>query len=107
LGYDNSPTAGDIQGLLNRAIDLAPGIAEMPTLETWAGLRPTTPDDLPIISSCEVEGLIIPTGHHKKGILLAPITANSISTMIDSGDPPPAITPFSLSRFPPPEDNER
>jgi glycine oxidase len=77
-GFDKTVTAGGIEKILSAAIELAPGLAEARIEETWAGLRPDSPDHLPILGPTEVEGLLIATGHFRSGILLAPLTARLI-----------------------------
>jgi glycine oxidase len=77
-GFDKGITAGSIKKILSAAIDLAPGLAGARIEETWAGLRPDSPDHLPILGPCDLEGLLIATGHFRSGILLAPITAKLI-----------------------------
>ena len=54
-------------------------------VETWAGLRPGTPDGLPILGPTDVDGLLIATGHYRNGILLAPITAKLVREWITTG----------------------
>src|SRR5229473_2462332 len=77
-GFDKRTTAGGITKILSAAIDLAPGLANARIEETWAGLRPDSPDHLPILGPTDVDGLLIATGHFRSGILLAPITARLI-----------------------------
>ena len=68
-------TAGGVHSILDAAIEIAPGLREAEIVETWAGLRPDSPDHLPILGPVDLEGLLIATGHFRSGILLAPITA--------------------------------
>lgn len=74
-GFDKTVTAGGIQKVLAAAIELAPGLAHARVEETWAGLRPDSPDHLPILGPTDLKGLLIATGHFRGGILLTPITA--------------------------------
>lgn len=74
-GFDKKLTAGGIEKILAAAIELSPGLAEARIEETWAGLRPDSPDHLPILGPTDLEGLLIATGHFRGGILLTPITA--------------------------------
>ncbi len=74
-GFDKQTTAGGIEKILSAAIDLAPGLANARIEETWAGLRPDSPDHLPILGPTDIDGLLIATGHFRSGILLTPITA--------------------------------
>jgi glycine oxidase len=75
VGFDTRVTAGAIETILRDAIELAPDLANARIEETWAGLRPDSPDHLPILGPTDVEGFLIATGHFRSGILLAPITA--------------------------------
>ncbi len=77
-GFDHDVTAGGLKKILNEATKLAPGLEKASIEETWAGLRPDSPDHLPIIGPTDLEGLLIATGHFRSGMLLAPITARLI-----------------------------
>jgi glycine oxidase len=77
-GFEKSLTAGGIEKILSAAIQLAPGLANAHIEESWAGLRPDSPDHLPILGPTDLDGLLIATGHFRSGILLTPITARLI-----------------------------
>jgi glycine oxidase len=77
-GFDKSLTAGGLEKILAAAIELCPGLSGAHVDETWAGLRPDSPDHLPILGPTDVEGLLVATGHFRSGILLTPITARLI-----------------------------
>lgn len=77
-GFDHDVTAGGLRKILNETMKLVPGLQQARIQETWAGLRPDSPDHLPIIGPTDVEGLLIATGHFRSGMLLAPITARLI-----------------------------
>ena len=77
-GFDRNVTAGGLEKILNGAIELAPGLAHARVEESWAGLRPDSPDHLPILGPVDIEGLLLATGHFRSGILLAPITSQLI-----------------------------
>src|SRR3981189_879050 len=81
-GFDKRTTAGGIEKILSAAIDLAPGLADARIEETWAGLRPDSPDHLPILGPTDIDGLLMATGHFRSGILLAPITARLVREWI-------------------------
>src|ERR1700704_3639111 len=81
-GFDKRTTAGGIEKILSAAIDLAPSLANARIEETWAGLRPDSPDHLPILGPADLEGLLMATGHFRSGILLTPITARLIREWI-------------------------
>jgi glycine oxidase len=77
-GFDLHPTAGGMYELLRDAHELVPGIAELQIEELSVGLRPSTPDNAPAIGPGALEGLVWATGHHRNGILLAPLTAELV-----------------------------
>ncbi len=98
-GYNKMNTAGGLSALLVPALELVPALAACEILETWAGLRPDTPDHLPVIGESGIENLLLATGHFRNGILLAPITAHAIAEMVFRNHTPQEILPFSLKRF--------
>src|SRR5215470_5445927 len=99
-GYDKRVTAGGVASIIKRAIEIMPGAAGQAITETWSGLRPHAPDDLPILGADpRVGGLIYATGHYRNGILLAPITAQAISQLIIKGESFIDLAPFNVSRF--------
>jgi glycine oxidase len=77
-GFDYNVTAGGMRTILNAATRMVPGLDKARIVETWSGLRPDSPDHLPIIGPTDLEGLLIATGHYRSGILLAPITGRMI-----------------------------
>ena len=99
MGFDLGLTAGGVFELLRGAWETMPGVYDLPLVETWAGLRPASRDDAPILGETSIEGLILATGHHRNGILLAPVTADAVSRLILDGRAPDSIRPFSLARF--------
>jgi len=78
VGFDKKVTAGALQKILSGAMELAPALASARVEETWAGLRPDSPDHLPILGPVDIDGLLLATGHFRSGILLAPITARLV-----------------------------
>jgi glycine oxidase len=76
-----------------------PAIEELPIDEFWVGFRPTSRDDAPILGPSPVEGLMLATGQHRNGILLAPITALAVSEVILTGQVPGSIREFTIDRF--------
>ena len=100
-GFDATVTAGGVHELLREAYRLLPDVAEMELVEAMAGMRPGTPDNLPLIGHGELEGLVLACGHYRNGILLAPITGEAIAGIV-AGEPLPeplaAAAPLS-SRF--------
>jgi glycine oxidase len=101
-GFDTTVTAGGVHELLREAYRVLPDVAELELLEARAGLRPGTPDNSPLIGRTPaVEGLVIATGHYRNGVLLAPITAESVAALLADEQPPIDVTPFSPARFEP------
>jgi glycine oxidase len=78
-GFEKQPTAGGVYELLRDARELVPGILELQIEELSVGFRPSTPDNTPVIGPGAVEGLVWATGHHRNGILLAPLTAELVA----------------------------
>jgi glycine oxidase len=74
-GFDTTVLAGGVHELLREAYRVLPDVAEMELLGVIAGLRPGTPDNLPLIGPGAIDGLFLATGHYRNGILLAPLTA--------------------------------
>ena len=98
-GFDTTVTAGALYELLRDAGELVPGVHELVVEETAAGLRPATPDNAPVLGAAgEVGGLVWATGHHRNGILLAPVTAELVAGILDGGDAPPAFAPGRFAR---------
>jgi glycine oxidase len=81
-GYEKRVTPGGLSRVLDSAQELIPALSGAEIVETWCGLRPDTPDHLPILGPTDVEGLLIATGHFRSGILLAPITAKLMGEWI-------------------------
>jgi glycine oxidase len=98
-GFDKRTDLATIQRLHKAAIALVPKLADAKILEDWAGLRPGTPDALPILGETETPGYYVATGHFRDGILLAPITAEVMTAVIEGRAPEHDLTPFSSSRF--------
>ena len=90
LGFDTRVTAGGIHELLREAYRTLPEIAELELVEAIAGLRPATPDNVPLIGPGAIEGLILATGHFRNGILLAPLTAERVMALL-TGDRTEAV----------------
>jgi glycine oxidase len=99
VGFEKGVTAGGVEKILAGALELAPALAASPIEETWAGLRPDSPDHLPVIGPTEVEGLLIATGHFRSGILLAPLTALLIREWVATQNVSVDWSRFSPMRF--------
>ncbi|GGS86793.1 glycine oxidase ThiO [Nonomuraea spiralis] len=85
LGFDTRVTAGGLHELLRDARELVPGVTELEVADVVAGLRPGTPDNLPLIGAGEAPGLVLATGHHRGGVLLAPLTAALVTAGLSPG----------------------
>ena len=100
MGYDKSLTVGGIYNLLKIAREVLPAIEDLSIVESWSGLRPTSRDDAPIIGpSKKLKGLIYATGHHKNGILLAPLTSSVIKNYYLNGNIGNDFNNFEPGRF--------
>ncbi|MBN8866707.1 MAG: glycine oxidase ThiO [Solirubrobacterales bacterium] len=82
MGFDRRVTGGGVHELLREAYRLLPDVAEMEFVEATAGLRPGTPDNVPVIGETAIDGLFLATGHYRNGILLAPLTARAIRGLV-------------------------
>jgi glycine oxidase len=85
-GFDTTVTAGGVHELLREAYRLLPEIAELELLETAAGLRPGTPDNLPLIGPGALPGLVLASGHYRNGVLLAPLTADRVAEVLSGAE---------------------
>lgn len=99
-GFDTRPTCEGIGGLLAMAPRLVPELAAVPIESAWAGLRPGTPDGLPILGRLPGwENAFAATGHFRNGILLAAVTAEIMADLVLHGKQPPLLDSFLPDRF--------
>lgn len=98
-GFDKQTVPETIQKSRQAAIDLVSKLAEARILETWAGLRPGTPDGLPLLGATPTPGYFVATGHFRDGILLAPVTAKLMGQVISGRLPDWDLGAFSAHRF--------
>jgi glycine oxidase len=98
-GFDKRTDPDTIQRLHHAAIALVPKLAEARILEAWAGLRPGTPDGMPILGATSTAGYFVAAGHFRDGILLAPITAHLMAQLMMGEAPDHDLSPFSPARF--------
>jgi glycine oxidase len=98
-GFVKQVTPQGVRQILDAALDLAPALADAKIVEEWSGLRPGTPDLLPIIGPTDIAGLWLATGHYRNGILLAPATAKIIRDWIVTGKSNFKAESFSPLRF--------
>jgi glycine oxidase len=86
-GFERHATAGGVYELLRDAHELVPGVSELQIEELCVGLRPGTPDNLPVIGPTAIDGLTWATGHYRNGILLAPLTAELVAGALAGESP--------------------
>ncbi len=98
-GFDLRVTAGGVHELLREAYRAMPEVAELELLECTAGLRPTTPDNTPVVGRTAIDGLLVAGGHHRHGIMLAPGTADAIAAELTGGEVPAAAAALRPDRF--------
>lgn len=98
-GYEKRVTPAGVRRILDNALELFPALAGAEIVETWSGLRPGTPDDLPILGPTDIEGLLIATGHYRNGILLSAVTAKLIREWVTTGRATFDTRAFSPLRF--------
>lgn len=96
------PTVEGVHRLLDAARELLPGLDRATFVEATARDRPGTADNLPLVGSTEIDGVLLAAGHYRHGVLLAPLTARLIADHLDSGAVDPATDPrrFTLERSP-------
>jgi len=98
-GFDKQTVPETIQRLRQAALELAPRLGEARILEAWAGLRPGTPDALPILGATATPGYFVATGHFRDGILLAPVTARVMGQVIAGEKAEFEMAAFGVERF--------
>lgn len=97
-GFDTVLTAKAENWLTDRAVGLMPSLASWEIDEHWAGLRPASPDGLPILGETRIKNLFVATGQFRNGILFAPAVAETVSRLL-LGLPAPEIRAFTPQRF--------
>lgn len=98
VGPDITVTVGAVRRLLDEAWRLVPGFDQAPLVEASAGLRPATPDGAPILDTTAA-GVHVATGHHRNGVLMAPVTADAVAEAVCGSGWPTEASPFRLDRF--------
>ncbi len=99
-GFRRDVTAGAVRALLAGASAVAPELAGATFSEAWSGFRPGTPDDLPILGhDPEAPAVVYATGHFRNGILLTPVTAETIADLVCGEAPAVDLHPFAPDRF--------
>jgi len=98
-GFDKQTVPETILKLRNAAVDLVPRLGDARILEAWAGLRPGTPDGLPILGATPTPGYFVATGHFRDGILLAPATAKVMAEVMTGQTLSWQLVAFAAQRF--------
>ena len=98
-GFDTSVTAGGVHRLLEHAWEVVPETAELELTRAAAGLRPATPDNLPVIGPGDLRGLVWATGHWRNGVLLAPFTGEAVADLLSGGRLPDVAAGLGAERF--------
>ncbi len=98
-GYDKRVDPETVKRLHQAAAKVAPEIGQMRIHDAWAGLRPGSPDGLPIIGPTSLKGYFAATGHYRDGVLLAPVTALVMIDLLKGRVPDFDLAPFSPQRF--------
>lgn len=98
-GYNKQTDVNTIQRLLHAARELVPALASARVHEDWAGLRPGTSDNLPILGETSILGYFVAGGHYRDGILLAPVTAQVMTEIILGKSSEFDLSSFSAARF--------
>jgi len=98
-GYNKQTDVSTVQRLLHAAVELVPELAKAKVHDDWAGLRPGTSDELPILGETQTRGYFIASGHYRDGILLAPITAQIMTDLILGKPISHDLAAFSPARF--------
>ena len=98
-GIDTSVSDAAAAWLMSHAQGVMPALADWAIAEHWAGLRPGSPDDLPILGATGIDGLFVAGGQFRNGILFAPAIAEALSSLVLGRLPPSLDTAFSPNRF--------
>lgn len=101
VGFTSANTPWGIHRLLQGALRLFPSLKDYEIEEFWWGYRPLTPDELPLLGTSPWSNLTLATGHHRNGILLAPITAKLLTDLLLKREENPLLSHFNYARFSP------
>jgi glycine oxidase len=99
VGYDKDVTVKGLNKLVKGVMEINPDMGALSFRECWAGLRPRSKDNLPILGKTQVEGLFVAAGHFRNGILLAPITGRLITQLVLGRPVTHDLTPYDIQRF--------
>src|SRR5438445_511744 len=98
-GFDKSVTAGGLRTVLDIALEIVPRLADVRLAETWAGLRPGTPDGIPVLGAGALPGLFHAAGLFRNGVLLGPLAGEAVARLALGLAPGVDLAPFALARF--------
>lgn len=98
-GWHSRVTVGGVVDLLRDATEVLPELNEAELTETLVRFRPGTPDNAPILGPTELPGLVAATGHYRNGVLLTPVTADTIAELLATGVVPDVAAGFGAARF--------
>ena len=98
-GFDEAVDQAQVNALMVAALRLLPEANIPSPMDAWTGLRPGTPDGLPILGAAQRENCWHATGHYRDGILLAPATARVMTQAMLGEAPDVALAAFSPARF--------
>lgn len=100
VGFEKGTTAEGLAHIRREAVAILPALGKAPFARTWSGLRPMSPDGLPILGfDPDVEGLIYATGHGRNGMLLGPISGEIVRDLVVRGETSWGISAYSIQRF--------
>lgn len=98
-GFDKSVTAGGLKTVLSLALEVVPSLGDVRVADSWAGLRPGTPDGRPVLGEGGLPGLLHAAGLYRHGILLGPLVGELVAELALGRSPSIDLEPFSLARF--------
>jgi len=98
VGFDTAPTAAAAHDLLAEGFRIAPGLRDARHVATRVGLRPGTPDGLPVLGPAGPQGLLLAAGVFRKGVLLAPAVAGLLADIVTGSAVPPELSAFRPDR---------
>jgi len=100
VGFNKENTLPGIREIIKQTATILPALNQFQVIRTFAGLRPYTPDGLPILGPVQsLDGFIMAAGHEGDGIALSPITGDLMSQLLLGKDPDISLDPFSPDRF--------
>jgi len=99
VGFDKTVTAQGLAAVLRIALEIAPVLADVQVADSWAGLRPGTPDGLPVLGPGALPGLFHAAGLYRNGILLGPLVGEIVAGLARGLPPPVDLAPFAVTRF--------